>query len=102
MTWTGPPFKGIYRVYKGFVLIFSVGFRVLQDRFLVVCRGPEGFRELREAFRKRFHLFWYLLVSVVTSYGPKSSWGNLFSLYGSVVYGISTCKFAYKVVVAKG
>ena len=31
-------------------------------------RGPGGFRELREAYRKLFHLSWYLLVPGVTSY----------------------------------
>ena len=30
--------------------------------------GPGGFREVREAGRKHFHLSWYLSVAVVTSY----------------------------------
>ena len=36
--------------------------------------GYGGFRELREAGRKHFHLSWYLIVPVVTSYSQKSSW----------------------------
>ena len=32
--------------------------------------------ELREAGSNHFHLSWYLQVPVVTSYGPKPSWGN--------------------------
>ena len=63
---------------------FSIGVRVLCVRLLAVCRGPEVFRELREAYRKRFHLSWYLLVSGVTSYGQKSSLGGIFFY----VYGI--------------
>ena len=57
--------------------------RALKDRFLAVFSGGEGFRKVREAYRKRFHLSWYLLVSGVTSYGPKFSPGGFFcSLYG--------------------
>ena len=33
--------------------------RVLKLRFLAFPRGPGGFRKLREACRKRFHLSWY-------------------------------------------
>ena len=41
---------------------------VLYNRFLAFYGGPEGFRELREAGRKQFHLSWYLFVPGVTSY----------------------------------
>ena len=57
---------------------FYIKFRVLNNRFLVFSRGPGGFREVREAGRKHFHLSWYLSVSVVTSYGQKSSRGEFF------------------------
>ena len=55
----------------------SVNVRVLKLRFVVFPRGPGGVGELREAGRNHFHLSWYLLVSVVTSYGQKP-WGNFF------------------------
>ena len=45
--------------------------------------GPGGFRELREAGRIHFHLSWYLVVPVVTSYGQKS-WGGEIFLPGTV------------------
>ena len=56
-----------------------VTFRILYNRVLAFSRGPGGFRELREAGRKHFHLSWYLLVPGVTSYDQKP-WGegNLF------------------------
>ena len=57
--------------------------RVLKNRFLAFSRGPGGFRELREAGRKHFHLSWYLSVSVVTSYGQKRWGGEFFTGYGS-------------------
>ena len=47
-------------------------------------QGPGGFRELREADRKLFHLSWYLFVPVVTSYGQKSSWEEFFTEYGII------------------
>ena len=54
------PFKRIYKDYKGFFPHFSEKNRALKDRFLAVFRGGEGFRKVREAYRKRFHLSWYL------------------------------------------
>ena len=53
--------------YKDFLLNLSVQIRILYDTFLAFPRGPGGFRELREAGRKLFHLSWYLLVPGVTS-----------------------------------
>ena len=35
------------------------------------CRGPGGFREVREASRNHFHLSWYLIVPGITSYDQK-------------------------------
>ena len=49
-------------------MFFSVKFQVLKLRFLAFSQGPGGFREVREAGRKHFHLSWYLSVAVVTSY----------------------------------
>ena len=46
--------------------------------FPAFSRGYGGFRELREAGRKHFHLSWYLLVPVVRSYGQKPWGGNFF------------------------
>ena len=37
-----------------------IEFRVLKVRFLAFSGGYGGFRELREAGRKHFHLSWYL------------------------------------------
>ena len=54
------PNKGITREFKDFVPICSVTFRVLKLTFLVFPGGPGGFRELREAYRKHFHLSLYL------------------------------------------
>ena len=65
-TW---PFKGINKEIKGDFPKSYIKLRVLKLRFLAFSRGSGGFRELREAGRKYFHLSWYLLVSVVTSYG---------------------------------
>ena len=59
-------------------LIFYIRFRVLKYRFLAFPRGPGGFRELREAYRKHFHLSWYLSDAVVTSYRQKPSRGDFF------------------------
>ena len=62
------PFKGISKEIKGFVSIFYIKMRVLKNRCLAFSGGSGGFRELREAGRKHFHLSWYLSVPVVTSY----------------------------------
>ena len=67
------PFKGINRANKENVRICYIKFRVLYNRFLAFSRGPGGFRELREAGRKHFHLSWYLLVPGITSYGKKEN-----------------------------
>ena len=40
--------------------------------------GIEWFWELSEAYRKRFHLSWYLQIPWATNYRQKSSWGILF------------------------
>ena len=66
---------------------FSLNFRVQKLRFLAFPEGPGGFRKLKEAGRNHFHLSWYLLVSVVTSYDQKL-WGGNFSL----VAGSSTLR----------
>ena len=42
------------------LLISSINFQALNDRFLVVLGGTGGSRELREAHRIRFHLSWHL------------------------------------------
>ena len=55
---------------------FYITFRVQTLRFLAFSRGSGGFRELREAGRKHFHLSWYLVVPGVTSYGQNPSWGD--------------------------
>ena len=54
----------------------DVEFRVLKLSFSAFSRGYGGFRELREAGRKHFHLSWYLSVPVVTSYDQKPSGQN--------------------------
>ena len=56
--------------------MFSLNDRVLKLRFLAFPEGPGGFRELREASRKHFHLSWYLLVPGVTSYDQKVEEGT--------------------------
>ena len=63
---------------KGIAPKSYITFRILKNKFLAFSRGPVGFRELREAYRKHFHLSWYLSVPVVMSYGQKSSWGGFF------------------------
>ena len=60
----GPPPKGVNKEYKGFFPNFSLKFWVLKLRFFVFSEGPGGFRELREAYRNRLHLSWYLPISV--------------------------------------
>ena len=42
---------------------FYIKFRVRKLRLFAFSRSPGGFRELREAGRKNFHLSWYLYVS---------------------------------------
>ena len=71
------PFKGINKEYTGIVLKLYITNRVLKLRCLAFSRGPGGFRELRDAGRKHFHLSWYLSVPVVASYGQKP-WGDFF------------------------
>ena len=45
--------------------------------------GPGGFRKVRQACRKHFHLFWYPSDAVVTSYGPQIFLVGLsFTVYG--------------------
>ena len=53
-------------------MIFYIKIRVLKLRILAFSRGYGGFRELREAGRKHFHLSWYPLVPGVMSYDQKS------------------------------
>ena len=43
--------------------------RVLKLTFLAFLGVPGGFREVREAGMNHFHLFWYLIVPGITSYG---------------------------------
>ena len=45
-----------YSDYKELFPHLFVKHRTLKDRFLAVFRGGEGFRKVREAHRKRFHL----------------------------------------------
>ena len=67
--------------------MFSKTCRVLKLRFLAFSGGPGGFRELREAGRNHFHLSWYLLVPVITSY-------ERFSLNGPCQRGgYTSCRF---------
>ena len=61
------PFKGINKEIKGMFPDFYIKNRVLKLRFSAFSRGYGGFRELREAGRKHFHLSRYLLVPGVTS-----------------------------------
>ena len=79
------PFKGINEEIKETLLNCYIQCRVQKLRVWAFSRGPGGFRELREAGRNHFHLSWYLSVSVVTSYGQKSSWGDFF-LPGTVCF----------------
>ena len=72
---------------KGLVSDFYIKVRVLKLRFLAFSRGSGGFRELREAGRKHFHLSWYLSVSVVASYGQKSWGGFFFTVYRMLAGG---------------
>ena len=65
------PFKGINKEIQGILSNFYIKIQVLNNRFLAFSRGPGGFREVREAGRKHFHLSWYLSVPVVTSYDQK-------------------------------
>ena len=65
------PFKGINKENKRKFFNLYIKFRVQKLRFLAFSRGSGGFRELREAGRKHFHLSWYLSVPVVTSYDQK-------------------------------
>ena len=75
------PFKGINKEIKGFFSNFYIKFRVQKLRLLAFSRGSGGFRELREAGRKHFHLSWYLSVSVVTSYGQMLNVVDFFLLF---------------------
>ena len=68
--------KGLIRQLNEMSRIY-IEFRVLKLRFSAFSRGYGGFRELREAGRKHFHLSWYLLVPGVTSYDQKP-WGAFF------------------------
>ena len=76
------PKKGINRDNKEILLFFLIQFRVLSNRFFAFSRGPGGFRELREAGRKLFHLSWYLLVPGITSYDEKPWGGECFFTVG--------------------
>ncbi len=64
----GSPKKGLIRNIMILFANLSSNFRVLKLRFFAFVGGPGGFRELREAGRNHFHLSWYLLVPVITSY----------------------------------
>ena len=65
------PFKGFNKENKVLISNFYITVRDQKLRFLAFSRGSGGFRELREAGRKHFHLSWYLSVPVVTSYDQK-------------------------------
>ena len=54
------PFKGINKEINRIFRISYIEIRVVELRFLAFSRGYGGFRELREAGRKHFHLSWYL------------------------------------------
>ena len=62
--------------------IFYKTNRVLKLGSLAFPGGPGGFRELRGAGRKHFHLSWYLSDAAVTSYGQKP-WRGFFIEYGT-------------------
>ena len=76
------PFEGINKEISRFVSNFYIKYRVLKLTFSAFSRGPGGFRELREAGRKHFHLSWYLSVPVVRSYGQKPWGGFVYNEYG--------------------
>jgi len=64
MQWTEnkiPPVIGPFEGEGGLTTIISSfcieSFRVLQDRFSAVSRGPGGFREVWKAFTKHFYLY---------------------------------------------
>ena len=65
----GVPKKGVNKANKDFFPICSIKNRVQKQRFLAFSQGPGGFRELREAYRKNFHLSWYLSDVVAQSGG---------------------------------
>ena len=54
------PSKGYIGLIRTFFPGVYIRFRALNDRFLAVLGGPEGSRELREPYRKRFRRSWYL------------------------------------------
>ena len=54
------PFKSDIYGIRGFVLNVNINVRFLFNSFWAFPQGPGGFRELREAYRKHFHLSWYL------------------------------------------
>ena len=68
--------KGISKEIK-IVPTFFCKFSDSKTQLFSFSQDPAGFRKLWEAGRNHFHLSWYLLVSVVTSYGQKP-WGELF------------------------
>ena len=59
--------NGLIKDYKGNYSLNCKKKRVLKLRVLAFSRGPGGFRELKEAGRKHFHLPWYLFDAVVAS-----------------------------------
>ena len=61
-------------------LFLSEKNRVQKLRFLAFPQGPGGFREVRGPGRNHFHLFWYLVVPGITSYG-QTPWGICFTVY---------------------
>ena len=62
-----PPQVGPPKRINKETTIFCIKPWVLKLRLLAFPGGPEEFREVRGAGRSRFHLSWYLLVSVVTN-----------------------------------
>ena len=78
----GSPKKEVNKVNKERFPNLSLKNRGLKLRFLAFTQGPGGFREVREAVRNHFHLSWYILVPGITSYGPKRSLAQGFSLNG--------------------
>ena len=69
-------------------LLNYLNVRVTKLMLLAFSRRPGGFRELREAGRKHFHLSWYLSVPVVTGYGQKTL-GGIFPLIELALRGPS-------------
>ena len=65
-----------------FIIVLSEG---SQTKVFGISPGPGGFRELREAYRKHFHLSWYLCMPGITSYSHKPSWGDFFIVHGSTL-----------------